>query len=135
MGIFSSLRAWFGGKPSMPVMGIETTASASDYVTESTAVSITPEPFKFDAPIATQYDYSPIISAPEAPAGSSLAPAEVHDVTPITATAPTIASAPAISTTDPSVNVESAPVHKPARPKPRARSSKTGKSRRAHAKR
>src|SRR3972149_10981914 len=132
MGIFSSLRAWFGGKPGVPAMGIETTTSASDYVTESTAVSITPEPAKFYAPVATQYDYSPVISAPEAPAGPSLAPAaEVHDITPITATAPTPASAPAISTTDPSVSVDSAPATKTAKPKPRSRSSKTGKSIRA----
>ena len=135
MGIFSSLRSWFGEKPSMPVMGIETTASASDYVTESTAVSITPEPAKFDAPVATQFEYAPIISAPEAPAGPSLAPAEVHDITPVTATAPTISSAPAISTTEPSVNVDNAPTPKPAKPKPKSRSTRTGKSRRAHAKR
>ena len=119
----------------MPVMGIETTTSASDYVTESTAVSISPEPAKFDFPVATRYDYSPVISAPDAPAAIALAPAEVHDIMPITATAPTIASAPAISSTEPSVSVDTAPATRPAKPKPKSRASKTGKSRKARAKR
>ena len=140
MGIFSALRGWFGGKPSVSVMSLETVTS--DPIPETTSVVITSEPANTDTAPVAHFDYSPVLSTPEAPAGPSLgsAVAEVHDIAPITATTPSIASTPSTSTTEVAMHVDapaagsapantdmSKPTVKPPKLKPKHRTTRTRK--------
>lgn len=141
MGIFSALRAWFGGRPSVSVMSLETMTSA-DPIPETTAIAYTPEPASTEAAPVAQFDYSPVIPTPEAPAGPATGSAieEVYDAAPVTATAPTIVSSPSIWTTEDAMHVDAPavestptstqmpkPTVKPPKLKPKHKTTKTRK--------
>ncbi|MBM3897239.1 MAG: hypothetical protein FJ358_01765 [Thaumarchaeota archaeon] len=115
MGIFTALRNWFGGRPSLSVVSADMSAPMPDLITEPTAISVAHEANIEETPVRHQFDYSPVVSV-EVP---------VSPLTPITTTAPEI-SVPAISTTESSIET---------RPKPRSRTTKPKRSTRARAKR
>ena len=126
MGIFTALRNWFGGRPSLSVVSADMSASMSDPITEPSAISIAHETSIEETPITHQFDYSPVLSV-ETPVSSLTPITEVHEVTPITTTAPEM-SVPSVTTTE--VSTEA-----PAKPKPRSRTTKLKRSTKVRAKR
>lgn len=128
MGIFTALRNWFGGRPSLSVVSADMSASVPDPITEPAAISMGNEAQTEEAPV-TQFDYSPVLSV-ESPVSSLPAITEVHDVTPMTTTAPEI-SVPSISTTETPSNQSFPAVIEPAKSKPRSRTTRPRRSTRA----
>ena len=126
MGIFTALRNWFGVRPSLSVVSADMSASMPDPITEPSAISIAHETSIEETPIAHQFDYSPVLSV-ETPVSSLTPITEVHEVTPITTTAPEM-FVPSVTTTE--VSIEA-----PAKPKPRSRTTKSRRSTKARAKR
>ena len=125
MGIFTVLRNWFGGRPSLSVVSADMSASMSDPITEPSAISFAHETSIEETPITHTFDYSQVLSV-ETPVSSLTPITEVNEVTPI-------ASPPEISV--PSVTTTEVSIEAPPRPKPRSRTTKLRRSTKSRAKR
>lgn len=125
MSIFTALKNWFGGRPSLSVVSADMSAPMSDLITEPTAISTAHEASIEETPVTHQFDYSPVVSV-DAPARLLTPITEAHEITPITTSAPEM-SVPAITTTKSSVGTP--------RPKPRSRTTKPRRAIKARAKR